>query len=128
MSKHTREPWRFTLYDELTFTIGCIESDKGLCKIISSISSSRDKNETSESNANRIVECVNAMEGIENPEQFISNRYSLQKKNKLIIDLLNKDLNTLTSICEQLIEDQGLVGSTSESFAPLREFLERNKQ
>jgi hypothetical protein len=68
-TKHTPEPWITKVYEEnQTRILGPIEEDGNrhwIGDIIGPLSN--------KANAKRIVECVNAFEGIENPAEFISN-------------------------------------------------------
>lgn len=69
-TKHTPEPWeasRWKYYPNRTRIFGPLVGDK-----IQLIGETYGE-ETNEANADRIVECVNAMEGIDNPVEFISN-------------------------------------------------------
>jgi hypothetical protein len=78
--------------------------------------------------ANRITACVNAMYGIEKPGYHIKH---LERERHLEMHLKQialSDLIALMNICKTLIQEQGLVGSASASFAPLREFLARRNK
>jgi hypothetical protein len=68
MKTHTPEPWR--IRTDLPQPVIASESGQYVVAI------------PSEVNASRIVECVNAMEGIQNPAEFIASIYDVLKECK----------------------------------------------
>lgn len=71
---HTPEPWRFDENKCPNLYLGTIEVDKGEVKFIASVYTTmhaKNGNDTARANAKRIVACVNAMQGIEDPASFM---------------------------------------------------------
>lgn len=82
---HTPEPWRIIRTD-LPQPVIASESGQYVVAI------------PSEVNASRIVECVNAMEGIENPVQFMNEAIDLLKLCKARFEVKESVLKSPTII------------------------------
>ena len=95
-TKHTPEPWHVdnTVYKRSRTSINNHTIDVWYGLEFNDVTI---KEETSRANAKRIVECVNAMEGVKNPSEFMEvvkklelDAYkALEKKHADVIELLN---------------------------------------
>lgn len=87
--KHTKEPWQAD-------TVDILDSDKN--EIATTAYSPDDKSlDECKANAERIVACVNAMDGIEDPAQF---REEYAQFKRIIIE----DIDAMAKMQEQNIE------------------------
>lgn len=93
---YTQEPWRV----EYKHTgVYIFSNDPNLLILSMSHTQSTQK---CVDNATRIVSCVNAMNGIENPLEFME---SAKKINWKIIDDLKSDRDQLLSLCEEIVSE-----------------------
>ena len=89
--KHTPTPWRF---DHLKMKIKGTD-DVNYMTIIANISPNMDYSRgmnTQRANAERIVACVNAMEGIENPEEFMKLQAAEIKRLNEMVELMRRTI------------------------------------
>lgn len=85
MSAHTPEPWKF---DDLEFKIkgtGYLNGSKVIANVGPAMDFASGKN-TQIANAERIVECVNAMDGIHEPIEFMDCVLDTLQKVKTMMD------------------------------------------
>lgn len=86
--KHTPEPWTCRKSFDVKYNQRIFSIDSDQYEEVVTVWSCEPEGEnivSSEATANRIVDCVNAMTGIENPSEFIEN---LKQKNLELLQLL----------------------------------------
>jgi len=70
--KHTPEPWRLgPVGPSRTHTQISGEGWSSFASVVTKMASEENLSEQGVANAQRIIDCVNAMAGIENPEEFV---------------------------------------------------------
>lgn len=124
--KHTPEPWivkpRTVIrngFIEKTISVVNSTQDEAICDVYKS-----EKN-----NADRIVACVNAMEGIEDPEHWVKLAKEKLASAKTAIDLqqvLLKDYNPYKTACESINPDNPM--AVAESLKEVELFLHNMKR
>lgn len=115
MSKHTPGPWRISQDQPHV-----IDSDKlkGIAGCCAHLLYSEPKHPEDLANAERIVACVNACEGIENPAKFISIARSVVSQN----NEMKADLAELLAAIGKLKP-----GYSADEFAELASVYQRVK-
>lgn len=94
LSGHTQGEWGII---KTPNDLDCYGEIKNVCAIF--------RNKNSEANSQRIIECVNAMDGIEHPIEYIKAKKALDAcKNEEINSLMDKNDNLLATIKEMLKE------------------------
>ena len=87
--KHTPEPWKVnqSRHENEPYKIVLWSSFRRIAKVYHEGKSIYENEKTSEANAKRIVDCVNALAGIENPKEFVERMAKLEAALKPLADL-----------------------------------------
>ena len=113
MGEWTKEPWMVRAGLFAPHQDGYRDCDIQICsKDLLHVAILHSELPTGAPNANRIVACVNAMQGIPDPEKFVEAAKRLRNGFKLAIGLLEMDANKNELIAEF---DQALAAKPEEA-------------
>lgn len=114
---HTPEPWSFIECEDYVFEID--GQNGNICEV----RSTNMTNDFDEANAKRIVECVNAMAGIENPVEF------MEVVKKLELDAYHKmkaerdEIYVAVAVARNMMLKTGITVDNADTFNLLNKYV-----
>lgn len=117
--KHTKEPWKIS--DDSDYPEATIMTDQKLIADANIFGAGSSK-KTNMTNAKRIVECVNACAGIENPQDLRKQRDELREAIEYAVD----DLKNCDWSCHICGQQQGM--DETDLFDVLTKALTKTKE